>query len=575
MRARKPLELAFLGAVALGVTLGAGACRSSEPGVSEGDSSGGPSEMDPDQEPEPEPESEPEPQEPLFAAPLRRLTEAQYLAVVEQQLGVDVSELSLPADGRVGPFVGNASAPLSGLHIDQYFAAAQQIAEQVELSALHPCGEAPADECVSDFIDDVGAALWRRPVPDEDRGRLLAVYDVGREAREPAAALRLVVVALLQSPYMLYHIEIGVEIGVEIGEPVDGEGTAFRLDGYEVASRLSFLLWNMAPDAELREAAATGELDTAEGIRARAERMLDDPRAAEQVGNFHIQWLGAEGLQYLAKDLERYPVWSEPALRDDLRQEIIDFTSHVVLEAQGSAGNLVTAPYSFPRGDLFRIYGLVEPPGHDPSQPVGLDPQERSGVLTMPGVLASHAAAAETSPVHRGLFVLENLLCVEIAGPPPELDTSLPNVDPDQAPSRRELLEQHEQDPACAGCHVIIDPMGLLFEHYDAIGAWRDYDYDYDSEIDTAVVIETSTDVSGAMQAVPELGQAMAASEDYRRCMIEQWSRFALGRELGSADEDALDALSEQGADDLVIRELILDLVASDMFRHRPPHPAS
>lgn len=565
MRARNPLEPVLLCALTLGVALGASGCRSSESGGAEGDSSGGSSEMDPDPPSESEPESEPKPEEPLFAAPLRRLTESQYLAVVEQQLGVDASDLSLPADGRVGPFVGNASAPLSGLHIDQYLAAAQAIADRVDLSALHLCGEAPADGCVSDFIDEVGAALWRRPVSDEDRGRLLAVYDVARDAREPAAALRLVVVALLQSPYMLYH--------VELGEPVDAEGTAFRLDGYEVASRLSFLLWNMAPDAELREAAATGELDTAEGIRARAERMLDEPRATEQIGNFHIQWLGAEGLQYLAKDVERYPVWSEPALRDDLRQEIIDFTSHVVLQAEGTAGNLVTAPYSFPRGDLFRIYGLVEPPGHDPSEPVGLDPEQRSGVLTLPGVLASHAAAAETSPVHRGLFVLENLLCVEIAGPPPELDTSLPEIDPEGPQSRRELLEQHEQDPQCAACHLIIDPVGLLFEHHDAVGAWRTYDFDYDSEIDTAVVLETSTDVSGPMQSVPELGRAMAASDGYRRCMIEQWTRFALGRELQSNDEDALHALSEQGEDDLVIRELILELVASDMFRHRPPDP--
>lgn len=516
-------------------------------------------EGDDDDDDDPAPES--------GAAPLRRLTAAQYRGVVQQQLDVDVSSLSLPADGRVGPFVSNAETPLSGLHIDQYFAAAMAIGEQVDLALLHDCGIDPDDECVSAFIDAVGRRVFRRPVPDDDAERLAEVYETARDGGGPEHGLRAVLSAMLQSPYFLYHVEIGTPTDADDPE------APFRLTGYEVASRLSFLLWNLAPDAELLDAAAGGLLDDREGIANQAQRLLEDDRALAQIGAFHLQWLGAEGIEYLVKDPARYPFWTDPQVRLDLRQEVFDLAAHLVLETPGTAGDLVTVPFSFLRGDLFRIYGVGEPPGHDPSTPIGLDPTQRAGVLTLPAVLATHAAADETSPVHRGLFVLENLLCLDIASPPPDVDTTLPPSDPEEPKSRRELLEQHQADPQCAACHVQIDPAGLLFEHYDAVGAWRDYDFDFDSEIDATVTLETGTDVDGSVASPVELGQRLAQSQAYRRCVVLQWTRFALGRELTPDDASTIAELLDAADDDVVIRELIIDIVTSDAFSHRPSHP--
>ncbi|MBC8069649.1 MAG: DUF1592 domain-containing protein, partial [Deltaproteobacteria bacterium] len=304
-------------------------------------------------------------------APLRRLTRAQYRATVTDVLGVDTSDLSLPADGRAGPFVSNADAPLSGLHIDQYFGAGETIAARVDLAGVSPCAPDGSDACASAFIDELGAELFRRTVPAPDRERLLEVHRVAMAAGDPEAAMRRVLHAMLCSPYFIYHVELGVP---------DDAGAGLRLDGHEIAARLSYALWNTVPDDELRAAAAAGELEDADAVVARAQRMLEDPRARARIGEFHVQWLGLEDITYLDKDTERFPFWSDPAVRELMRQEVVDLTSFIVLDGDGTLATLFTAPFSFLSGDLFRIYGVAEPPGHDPSLPIALDPAQRAGI---------------------------------------------------------------------------------------------------------------------------------------------------------------------------------------------------
>jgi hypothetical protein len=241
--------------------------------------------------------------------------------------------------------------------------------------------------------------------------RLYAAYQVGKEEEGFANGIRLVLTAMLQSPHFLYRIELGVP------QPDD---RIVALDAYELASRLSFFLWKSTPDDALLDAAEAGELDTPEGLRAQAERLLADSRADTAIVTFYLQLLGLDlGLAGLEKDPELFPDLDRPMI-DAMLEETAQYVRYVYNEGDGTLDQLLTAPFSFINADLAPLYG-VEPPA-SAFEKTDLDPAQRAGLLTQPGVMAVHAGFGQTSPTLRGKLVRNDLLCDVTPPPPPEVN---------------------------------------------------------------------------------------------------------------------------------------------------------
>lgn len=489
---------------------------------------------------------------------LRRLTAHRWTRTVEDVLGVDAVDLALPTDGSAGPFTSNAGSSLTRLHVEQYGSAAAAVASRVALPTLDPCiDDAPGRDCAEALVRDVGRRLFRRPVSDDDLGRLLGVFDAAAGTFPDRA--RAVVAAMLQSPRFLYHVEAGV--------PVVGDPDRRRLDGYEVASRLAFFLWDAPPDEALFAAAAARRLDDAAGVREEARRLLESPRAMSGIGRFHLEWLHLEGLGRLAKDTARYPIVDDE-LREAMRWETLSFVEQVFRRGDGRAETLLSAPFSFLRGPLFRVYGLTRPLDHDETRPIGLDPAQRAGILTQPAVMATHAHADVTSPVHRGLLVLEEVLCRPIPSPPADASIVPVRPTPGDPRTRRERFAEHVENPACATCHDAIDPLGFAFEHLDALGAYRTEDIDDDAPVDASGEVRLGSDIDGPVVDAVDLVLRLAASADVRRCLVQQWFQFALGRPPADTDRSTLEALTLSFEDsDGHLPSLLVDITASDPFR--------
>jgi hypothetical protein len=386
---------------------------------------------------------------------------------------------------------------------------------------------------------------------------MIALFESGAADEGFEGGFTLVVEGFLQSPQFLYHLELGMP-------PVDGEDVV-ALDAFELASRLSYFLWDSMPDDELFAAAQNGGLATEADVRAQAERMLADPRAAEAIASFHMQWLKLDKLPALEKNAEVYPSFV-PEMREAMATETARFADHVIRFDDGRLATLFTAPYSFLDGPLFALYGVTPPADHDPNEPVDLDPTQRSGILTHASLLATHAHTDQSSPVHRGVLVREHFLCQQLSPPPPDVDVVPPELDPDA--STRERFEQHRTDPACAGCHELIDPLGFGFEHYDGIGAYR--------AEEAGKPVDASGEIVGGDAADPvfdgaiELGQMLAESEQVRTCVAQQWFVYGFGRTRGDGDDCSFVAMYTAFAEsDHDIRELLLAMVATDSFRHR------
>jgi hypothetical protein len=495
---------------------------------------------------------------------LRRLTGEQLDNTVRDLLGTDrrPSE-SLPPDEAVGPFASNVTAPVTNAMVEDFMDVAEELAAEAvtDLDALLPCDpdDIGEDACASAFVETFGRRAYRRPLTDDEQAALFDLYQAGRDEAGFTAGIRLVVQAALQSPYFLYHAEFG-----ELDE-----GDAVALTQYELAGRLSYFLWNTMPDDELFAAAEAGVLGDREGLRAEAERMIVDGRARDAIASFHLQWLGIADIESAEKDTDAYPEFT-PALRRAMKAETATFTDYVIRYTDGTLGTLLTAPYSFPDGGVFGIYGVQEPVGGDDTTPVGLDPSQRAGLLTQPSVLAVHAHAAQSSPIRRGVLLRENLLCQMLPEPPPDVDNTPPDLDPDA--TTRERFEQHRADPACAACHELIDPIGFGFEHYDAVGRYRDVEND--NPIDGSGALG-GTDVDGSFDGAVELAYRLAESDDVRSCVAAQWFRFAFGRIETEADACSRAAIDDAFADSgYRIPDLMLAIVTSDAFRYRAATPS-
>lgn len=480
---------------------------------------------------------------------LRRLTSTQVENAIAVELGVSLPADLFPPTARSADFrtfaTNNVVSPAAA---ESIMLAAEHAAAGVDLTAALGCGDtAPA--CAAAWLDDLAPRLYRRPLRPDEVTVLHRFLGAGLDAD---TATRMAVETMLQSPQFLY---------MEANWETQRDGVA-RLDDWSVATRLSFFLTDHPPDATLRAAAAGGALQTRGQVREQAIRLLARPEAAGVVAGFHRDWLDLYLLDGLTKDPELYPGW-DAALVADLRTELDLFTTEVVWYGDGRLDTLLFSEETWVNPRIAAVYG-VDAPGEG-WQPVTLDAQTRPGALTRGAFLAGHAYAAASSPIRRGAWVLEEMLCEDLV-PPPGVNMDLPEESED-APTIRERLEQHWTDPACASCHVRIDPIGYSMEHYGALGEWRDT-WESGIPVDASGSLE---DPAGDFVGTAEMLALVGTSERARACYAQRWFEYGTGRPAAEADVCSLATLADRfESADGDIRTLMLDVAMTDAFLHRP-----
>jgi hypothetical protein len=497
----------------------------------------------------------------------RRLTRTEYNNTVRELLG----DTTAPANAFPAEVLTfNAGTDYFGfdndpsvqsvpeLLADGYFAAAEALAAAAvqNLAMLVPCS-ARDRACGEQFVRSFGEKAFRRPLASDEVTRFMAPFDAGM-ATDFASGVRLVVTAMLQSAPFLYRIESGSTAA----------GAWLKPTSWEMASRLSYFLWQSMPDEPLFEAARRNELETADQIAAQAARMLDDPKARTMVADFHRQWLGLRGVLNLQKDATRFPDFDE-SIAADMVVEADRFFQDIVFDGSGNAGELFSSDATFVNGNLASFYGIPNVSGSS-FQKVTLDGTRRAGLITLGAPLAQLAKQNQTSPVLRGKFVREQLLCEHLDPPPPNINVMVPELDPNL--TTRERFSQHSTDDACSGCHVMMDPIGFGLENYDAVGKWRDTENGDPIDVSGSVEEGEAADVAGPFVGPAELGDRLASSETVKQCMALNWFRYTNGRSETPADACELDALTARfAASGHDVKALLLALTQTSAFLHRRP----
>ena len=486
---------------------------------------------------------------------VQRLTRLEYDNTVRDLLGTDARLAEgFVAEEEVLGFDNNGAALTVGeLLAEQYLVAAEQLAAEAveEIEALVPCDPASGDEaCARAFAIAFGRRAFRRPLEDAQVDALMVAFDQGAAEGGFAAGIELVVQVMLQSPSFLYRVERGE----------GGEGIV-ALDDWEVASRLSYLLWNSMPDEPLFEAAEAGQLRSGDEIRAQAERMLEDPRAESVVIDFHRQLLDLDALDGQAKDPTAFPEFT-PAVAASMRVEAERFATDVVLHGDAAWATLLLGRHTFLDATLARYYGITAPVGDAMTRVALPEDSHRGGFLRMGALHAALGKYATTAPVLRGKFVRTKLLCQTLPPPPDNVEFEPPDVDPDA--TARERYSEHTESVECASCHVLMDPIGFGFEHYDGAGAWRAVENGF--PVDASGDLVGTQDADGRFDGVEDLAERLAGSEEARACLVTQWFRYAYGREVTERDACTIASLDQAFADGDV-RALILAIVQTDAFR--------
>jgi len=488
---------------------------------------------------------------------MRRLSAQQYLNSVADLLGDGVAPTTtLEADISVNGFValGTSRMTVSPRGAELYEQAALEVADQAmgdatRRDALVPCtpsGTVDA-ECAREVITELGHRAWRRPLTPAELDTYTAIATRSAEVLGNFhEGLEMAIAGLLQSPNFLFR--------VEVGEPIPEGGR--RYTSLEMASRLSFALWNSIPDDALLAAGERGELATEEGVREAAWRLLDSPRASTAVRAFFGELLRLEALDRLPQDATDFPLRTE-TIGASMREGTLLTIEHQLWERDGGYRSLFDSRTTFVDQDLAALYGVparTEPGFAQVELPAD---GARGGILGEGHILALLSHASATSPTVRGKFVREALLCQSIPPPPPDVG-ELPEPSPD-LPTMRERLREHRENPACATCHAVTDPIGLGLENFDAIGAFR--------ERENGALIDPSGELDGTSFADARgLGEALRDHPDLTRCLVRNLYRYSSGHVETTREARMLDRVA-LGFEDEGLRTLMVEIVSSSGFR--------
>lgn len=507
---------------------------------------------------------------------VRRLTHSQYDNTVRDLLG-DYSRPAerFPPEDYVDGFKNQLTAQdMPPLLVETYSTAAERLAMNAfrigDINGLIPCKPSSANDakCREAFVRKFGARAFRRPLRDDEVKRYSAVFvEQARSTRRFNEGARVVVEAMLQSPNFLFHVEAGPD-----GKAVD----------YDIASRLSYLLWNTMPDEALFAAAEKGELRTPEGRERSARRMLENQAKARQaLDQFFEEWLRFDRVINAVKG-RGFNVFT-PELAAAMAEETRTLLHHLVWNDRNFMEAL-TADYSFLTAELASLYAVPAPEGQFEMAKFPAD-SKRAGILGQGTFLASTAGPTETSPTARGIFVRERLLCQHVPPPPPGVITTLPDPLVDgPAKGRRQLMVEHVENPTCASCHRLMDPIGFGFEHFDAIGRWREQEMiqvprrgqppaegGRGGPPPVPVAINAQGEIAGlpnsAFSGAQELGAILSESPVCQKCIVRQMFRYSYGRLETGADEDTIEGLFGQfKGSGFRLKSLLIALVQSPEF---------
>ncbi len=498
------------------------------------------------------------------ASPLSLLTRAQYDATITDLLG-DGSRpsASFPPENEVAGFNNNTEVHIANPSlVEQLMAAAEGIAGRAvaaNLSGLAPCagsGLAEQVECGKSFVSTFGKRAFRRPlVAEESRAfeTLFAGIDVSRGY---ASAVELTVQAMLQSPQFLYRADSKRAATPETG--------AVALDGYQLASRLSYFLVGSMPDAPLFAAADSGKLANSAEIEEQARRLLEGSKARAMVRDFNQHWLRLDQLAGLART-EPDDQTELKGIGEDYRESLQQFLDHVYWDT-GDLSSLFLAPATFVNGRLAKLFGLEAKGSGFVS--AGAAPGQ-VGLLTQPALMAMLAHSDQSGPVQRGVFVREQILCIPVPPPPPNFNPVAP--DPDPSLTTRARFAVHTQSSACAGCHALIDGTGFGFESYDQLGRYRTMENGLPIDDSGEMLGSDEAELDGPFRGAAELSRRIAKSPRAQNCLATNWFRYAMGRVETDADGcSLLDVQRKFSASGGRFKELLVALTLTDAFRYRP-----
>lgn len=488
---------------------------------------------------------------------LRRVTKYDYNRMVADLLGVSGNfSKGLGSDEQVGSFSINGKRLPEINQVIQYFKVATTVSDEAikNKSTWMPCS-ATSDSCAEQTIEKLGLKAFRRPLTSQEKADLVDVYRKAKTAEGAASSvteafdrgLATAVAAILASPNFLYYIESG-----------EGNGNVVALNQYELAARLALFIWRSLPDDALLNAAKNSQLSTDAQLKAQAERMLQDSRARDVVGLFHKEWMNIAEPRAGLADFE-----AQRAAMDGFEKTI----QSLVFDENAGYSNLFTVDYDYLNGESKALYEVSGNPIAGQSSD-GLDKYNvgarRIGILSRAPFLRSNY-----SPVTRGLFLRKEVFCGVIPQPPPTAAEEAQAVD--NALNPRQIFDIHTNDPGCAGCHALMDPLGFPLDNFDPSGRWRsNYGFENNFVVDAAGEF-VRTDIDGRFNGPTEMQQGIATSQDVQQCYTLKWFEFAAGRRADNADTCSLGQVNERvyASGSGSILDLITSIVTSDAFRNR------
>jgi hypothetical protein len=501
---------------------------------------------------------------------LHRLNRVEYDNTVRDLLGTALRPAeNFPIDDRGGGFDNMADVlTLSPLHLSVYASAAKALVSEVlsspaQRAKVVTCDlEAQGEACAREILSAFAYRAWRRPPSDGELERLLSAVAVARAHQDSfEVGLALALRAVLLSPHFIFRVEL---------DPDPTSAVPHALGGFELASRLSYFLWSSMPDEALLSSAAAGRLGAPDELRQQATRLMLDPRASALIDNFAGQWLHLRSIASVQPDPAKFPGVDE-ALLGAMKGEAELAFRDIAFNGAPLEQLLVTSS-TYLNDRLAAHYGLPAVGSSELKKVELAGNLQRGGLLSQAGFLALTSHPERTSPVKRGKWVMDELLCATVPAPPGNVDLGAVAMAEKEGLSQRQALERHRQDPTCNACHKLMDPIGLGLENYDAVGAYRTMDAG--SVIDSAGELPTGERFSGAR----ELSGLIAKSPDFARCAASKLYTYALGRtpvsEPAHLDESTLERItSEFAASGYAWNQLVASIVVSPTFTQRRGEP--
>jgi hypothetical protein len=512
---------------------------------------------------------------------IRRLTKTEYGNTLRDLFGVDPKIADALPDEVSGAGYLNSISPIQ---LEQYLSITDEVlnrvlthdgqdashaidvddqrrttAGMIDLSLFvePPVPRDDDQETARSIAQSLAKKVYRRPASETEIKVLTDVFDLGRQSEMSyPAALRLMLKAMLVSPQFLFITPVN---------DFDNKAEIVPLDDYQLGSRMSYLLWGTMPDDKLMTLADSGKLSDPAVLKEQVKRMLEDPRSRALFDGFGAQWLRTGELKTKTFDLSKFPEMTSET-RSAMYDEVRLFFQSIVRE-NISIAQLIDSDYTFLNENLSAIYGFEEAIKGTEMRKVLLTDKNRGGILGMPGVLAATSFPNRTSPVNRGVWVLEQVLGEHVPSAPP----NVPALDKQDQQSvanltLRERFELHRSDPTCANCHRLLDPIGFGLENFDAIGRWRNQD-------DNGQAIDPSGELpDGSRFSNPQELKAMVAGrlDDFCRNLVKKMLAYALCRKLEGYDEIVVDELMQAIAQDgYRMQTLVTAVVTSYPFTHR------